>query len=143
MCKFTKLEQADHCVRLATLIERSNPEMYNHEHFEVKSHKPCGTVACALGWAAIAGIGGLKMEHGFPTLRDGQAFDVLSHMSASDVVFGKDAYEEIFSSYRDTVSNTPFHGDTDDHGRADSIMLLHKRAAKLIKEHEDDITQNL
>lgn len=143
---FTYQEQAAHCRQLADLLETDkvkahynhgvwfgtrrsdyfavdgveNPDRVRHGEFE------CATVACALGWAAVARIGGMRVADG---VIQGHLYPALSEYECSsesaDEVFGPCAYETIFTSCRSQ------RGKTTEEDRQISVELLRNHAAVL------------
>lgn len=141
---YTKEQQARHCDMLANLLNSRKVSEYNHGTYYMQDFNGCGTVACALGWASMAHIGGLRLSenqgsnHRSPNLLD-EDNRAIGPLTAANLVFGDRAFEEIFSSSRSMETDkTGLHVDdwpsTDDNGRADSIRLLRERSARLRAE---------
>lgn len=89
----SKTTQALHCLQLAEFLENLSSRKYNHSAFS----NECGTVCCALGWAAQQGIGGLKNPQ-TPTLYTRSS--TFYYDDAADRVFGNGAYDRIFGGVR-------------------------------------------
>jgi hypothetical protein len=141
--RFSPEQQATHCRQLAELLDSDRIKgHYIHETYY------CGTAGCALGWAAHAHIGGLKLKCDFPHM-DG----VYSEAEAADRVFGRGAYERIFSTERATdKDDDPWHKALDsewmrrpsqdaldaynEQARKNSIALLKEQAALLETQPE-------
>lgn len=112
--KFTREEQAQHCEQLVRVLRRRKPFEYLYDGrvelatFEGQSY----TAACALGWAAVCGVGGLVVHKGKDPVHPGilhlaessgvlTLFDV--RRISADHVFGEGAWREVFgadSSYQ-------------------------------------------
>jgi hypothetical protein len=129
MRKYNKLEQSFHCTELAMRLEKLGANRYNHEFYT------CGTVACALGWAAEYGFGGLFLDENNVPIRAAGQTDVM----AADEVFGEGAYQNIFSYFRYNFSDVLISEETADHGWSDSINLLYAQAAMLRDQHEEEV----
>lgn len=141
--RFSPEQQAAHCRHLAELLDSDRIKgHYIHEVYY------CGTAGCALGWAAHAHIGGLKLRGGLPRLHG-----VYSEIEAADQVFGRGAYERIFSTARATdKDDNPWHKALDsewmrrppqdainaysEQARKNSIALLKEQAALLETQPE-------
>lgn len=67
-------------------------EAYDQEIFG----RECGTVHCALGWAAAWKIGGLWLKKNWPVY--GTEPYLKYDCSAASIVFGKDSYNRIFTT---------------------------------------------
>lgn len=96
MTQFTHSQQAEHCRQLIKVLENLRPDQaYYHGWYMVEEDDNECRSACALGWAAYYGIGGIHLnEFELPTLLEETS------MPAYEVagrVFGKHAYSEIFS----------------------------------------------
>jgi hypothetical protein len=141
---YSKTQQAEHCSQLAKLLGKISPSEYHHGTYHLKNYSGCGTVACALGWAAEKGIGNLFLHScsedntaGTPRFITAQGASLNPAMAAEEV-FGKNSFEEIFSTNRNERMQVPDYKYTDDRGRADSIKLLLERAARLRAEASEE-----
>lgn len=122
--KFTREEQAQHCDQLVAVLEETSAVNYDHSVFVEAGRRSneCGTIACALGWAAIRGIGGLKLEQKVNPVHP----DLMSYVESmwqvtrdsADHVFGDDAWQRIFAaentSYDDKLAEAHDEGETVD-----------------------------
>lgn len=93
MITFTPAQQAKHCRQLADFLEKLPSKKYDHEIYS--KNNACGTVACALGWAAHEGIGGLESP-GWPSISD----TWFGPSDSAELVFGPGVFYEIFSAGR-------------------------------------------
>lgn len=131
---FTKEQQAQHCDQLADLLETIKPSNYEHSRFVTENDglpsptHTCNTVACALGWAAIAGIGGMMNGGiGLPYHPDEELVcDAMGHADtfsrterSADRVFGDLAYDGIF----DGDMSVTEEDDDEDHDLMDDIEI--------------------
>lgn len=122
---FTPEQQAKHCRELADKLE-NDPRVHKHyDHYAFRRQGACGTVACALGWAATLGIGGLGFDGVFPTLPS-----LHCAVDSANTVFGPGAYHRIFAGYnRVSVDG----GEAD---RCAAIERLRNQAALLETQPE-------
>lgn len=139
---FTIDQQVAHCEQLRAVLKAVKADTYDHSVFathcvanDVRRSLPsCGTTACALGHAAIHGIGGLFLDEvAQPTLIiEGAEFFA---ERAANIVFGCGAYELVFTGNRryywergdacpDTDSSMPYDFAYPDRGLSGSIELL-------------------
>jgi hypothetical protein len=143
---FTAAEQADHCEQLAAFLETSvDAAHYDHGSF-VRRVSECGTTACALGWAAMKGIGGLVLrwsdDHIYArvTLPDPRHPGIrFGAYTGADLVFGPGAYDAIFdgsnSCMYDSYEDWPdAAAQAEDHVRAVDALL---RQARVLRGQED------
>ena len=134
MTQFTKKQQAEHCRELASFLQ-SLPKggKYQHSIFvaDPEGKGECGTAACALGWAAVKGIGGLRTDRNswggstapyLPGKHD-------DPVNAGNAVFGDGAYSRIFSTIRPNRSGC--ERDQDMNARKVSISRLYAQADML------------
>lgn len=129
MTIYTKLQQAEHCERLARVLMDVGVMGYDHSMFIESSD--CGTVCCAAGWACQMGIGGLKFDsYDLPYLPG-----FIGDYGSCDQVFGHDSYSHIFDCLRYECSDVLHHKETGDRGWSDSINLLLAQAAMLRDEY--------
>ena len=98
---------------LADFLDKLPQELFNMKYYrlnengervEFYSKNDCGTIGCALGWAAASGIPELEIEH-FP--KKGTR---LSWLMYSEAVFGfisENTFDYLFSEYWTEVDNSP------------------------------------
>lgn len=79
---YTNEQQKDHRLQLADYLETVPDENYNHINY----------IACALGHAAMQGIGGLRNVDNFPMFKDHDSVD------SAELIFGKGSYDTIFDT---------------------------------------------
>lgn len=118
----SKTNQALNCLQLAEFLDNLPTRKYNHTAFS----NDCGSVCCALGWAAQQGIGGLN-NPATPQLKT-KGNDVFYYDEAADRVFGYGAYRDIFGGLRPNASKGEPRGN-----RQLSIHRLREQALNLLK----------
>lgn len=126
MMFFTKQQQAIHCLQLAEFLKKLKPHAYNHKRY--MNDETCGTVGCALGWAAQQGIGGLE-NGGLPGFPIGSGREYHFPLAAADVVFGEPSGKHIFSRWRPNPKVGEPRG-----ARQLSIYRLQQQAKQLLQE---------
>lgn len=88
-------EQAINCKLLAEILQAVKPEQYNHSFFV--DENDCGTVACALGWAAVNGLANFSSD-GKVVHYKGSVARITTRANNE---FGLKAYEQIFDTPRE------------------------------------------
>lgn len=103
---------SDNCIKLAEFLETLPDSQHDQRVWATKSH--CGTVGCALGWAAQIGmLEDLELENGPWNLKHPAA----GWMHAGNAYFGNQATNEIFLNV--------------DRNRIDTINALYNEARRL------------